>query len=271
MSGKSARITKAGHKWLHSRVAWYFGSTAYSGTCVGWGFDGGELLWNVLYDDGDSEQYTMQHLREGLRLHRELSGVSDSKKVHSRSSGRRAVSDMQTRPPRRDPDPTQAAAFFPVTVSLACLTERLASPTANGHAPNQCIDLWQCGQNDALPVPSSQSGDHLDKKILKRSNRKRPNHCDLAWAGQIEQPPSRIARCNNRPIQRGACRAHRVGTKADGAPCLLSWKYADLIAATDRDKLQKTYHGKLIKEATRSALARLNAKTRAGDAQESSI
>ena len=70
-----------GHKWLGARVAWRFGAKMESGQCTAWIKYGHRSLWRVNWDDGDVEDFTLMHMREGLLYHRQLQQKVESPRI----------------------------------------------------------------------------------------------------------------------------------------------------------------------------------------------
>jgi hypothetical protein len=147
-----------GHKWLGARVAWRFGAKMESGQCTAWIKYGHRSLWRVNWDDGDVEDFTLMHMREGLLYHRQLQQKVESPRIKIDNATtvqqteqckptRRATSATtvqqteQCKPtrratgvvgtaaprcPRRVIDPLQSFVTFPILISPSYLT---ASPS----------------------------------------------------------------------------------------------------------------------------------------------
>ena len=147
-----------GHKWLGARVAWRFGAKMESGQCTAWIKYGHRSLWRVNWDDGDVEDFTLMHMREGLLYHRQLQQKVESPRIKIDNATtvqqteqckptrratnattvqqteqckptRRATGVVGTaapRCPRRVIDPLQSFVTFPILISPSYLT---ASPS----------------------------------------------------------------------------------------------------------------------------------------------
>ena len=129
-----------GHKWLGARVAWRFGAKMESGQCTAWIKYGHRSLWRVNWDDGDVEDFTLMHMREGLLYHRQLQQKVESPRIKIYNATtvqqteqckptRRATGVVGTaapRCPRRVIDPLQSFVTFPILISPSYLT---ASPS----------------------------------------------------------------------------------------------------------------------------------------------
>ena len=86
-----------GHKWLGARVAWRFGAKMERGQCTAWFKYGRRSLWRVNWDDGDVEDFTLMHMREGLRHHRQLQQKEESPRMTIDN----ATTFQQCKPTRR--------------------------------------------------------------------------------------------------------------------------------------------------------------------------
>lgn len=83
------------------------------------------MLWRIVYEDGDEEDFTFAHMIAGIRNFRALAkqrqiegtAACTKRRLTSTSSKRRASHAGVERPPRRPQEPAQALFPFPVVVS----------------------------------------------------------------------------------------------------------------------------------------------------------
>ena len=173
-------------KWVGARVAWRFGAVMHEGTVVSCKRSDVErcLLWRIMYDDGDTEEYRHHHVCEGLRAFRQhrrtITARAPDQTVKVKPVIQRRASESPCAAPsntsmirkRRPVDPEQSLVFFPIIVSPSCLT----STRPGASERSERVLTWWSSDPAAVPMakkPRKRSRHSLSYDDLTSEGRKR--------------------------------------------------------------------------------------------------